>query len=190
MKPLMISPGGAARTAAPETAIVMIKSQSAALQDLIAQMQALQAKQQEETLRLRRRLEWLESRRREFFEIMAANASDLENRRKLAETERQTDEMQKLLAQSDAEIKAAMAEIRQKILALRNEELTRLEEEARIARERKERIKNRLLPNALSRVGALQEEEAKLNHRTEELARRIRELHVLDPSIISQSQVA
>jgi chromosome segregation ATPase len=168
----------------------MAKSTPSELQELITQMQALQTRQQEETVRLRRRLEWLENRRREFFEIMTANSSDVANRRKLEETERQVDEIQALLTQSETELKSSMQEIRQRIIALRNEELTRLEEETRLLRERKDQIRNKLLPTAVSRVNALQEEEGKLGQRFEELNRRIRELNELDPSTIHQSQVA
>jgi chromosome segregation ATPase len=168
----------------------MAKSTPTELQELIARMQALQAQQQEETNRLRRRLEWLEQRRREFFEIMTANASDLENRRKLEETERQVDEIQALLSQSDSELKSSMQDIRHRIISLRNEELTRLETESRKLRERKEQIRNHLLPTAMERVGSLQEEDRKLGRRFDDLNRRIRELNELDLSITHQSQVA
>jgi archaellum component FlaC len=173
-----------------EAGNAMANATPSELHELIAQMKSLQVQQQEETNRLRRRLDWLEGRRREFFEIMTADASDLENRRKLEETERQVDEIQALLAQSDTDLKKVMEEIRQRILALRNEELARLENEARTLRDRKELIRNRLLPAAVARVGSLQEEESKLGQRCEELNRRIRELDELDPSTIHQSQVA
>jgi hypothetical protein len=168
----------------------MTRSKPSELQDLIARMQSLQTQHREENQRLRRRLEWLESRRREFFEVMTANASDQENRRKLDDAERQIDELQATLTQADAGLKSSLQEIRQRILVLRNEELTRLEDEGRSLRERREHIRIRLLPAAQARVSALQEEEGKLEKRFDDLSRRIRELNELDPTQTNQSQVA
>ena len=42
---------------------------------------------------------------------------------------------------------------------MRNEELAKIEDETRVLRERKDQIRNKLLPAAQARVNALQEEE-------------------------------
>lgn len=150
------------------------------LQELLNSMQSLQSAQEEETQRLRRRLTWLEGRRREFYEILAQSGSDFESRRKLEETEQQLEQMQEMLARTESELREALADVRGRIITLRNEELARLEREAKLLRARRDEIHGTLLPEAKSRVTALQEEEDRTVQRTEEIARRIRELNQID----------
>lgn len=157
-----------------------MKSHFSSLQELINEMQSMQASQEEETARMRRRLTWLESRRREFFEVVAVNSSDFDTRRKLEETERQLEEIHGLVARAEIDLKSAMVELRQRIIEVRNEELTRLEQESKALRQRKTEIHNELLPEAQARVTALREEEDRLSQRGEEINRRIRDLNQLD----------
>jgi len=164
-----------------------MKSNGSTLQEMINDMQALQSSQEEETVRLRRRLASLESRRRELFEAVTVNSGDFDTRRKLEETERQHEEIHGLLSRAEGDLRAALQEIRQKILELRNEELTRLEQENKALRARKTEIHNELIPDATARVAALREEEESLTQRGEEIARRTRELNQLD---LPNTQVA
>jgi glycyl-tRNA synthetase beta subunit len=150
------------------------------LQELLGELHTLQGAQEEETTRLRRRVSWLESRRRELFDTVSLNSSDFETRRKLEETERQLADLQQLLGRTESELKESMQDIRQRIIALRNEELTRLEQEAKALRQRKDEIHNELLPEAMSRVSTLQEEEDRLAQRIEESSRRMRELNKIE----------
>jgi chromosome segregation ATPase len=161
--------------------------QPAELHELLNEMQSLQANQEEEMDRLRRRLTWLEGRRREFYEIISHNSADLETRRKLEDVERQHDDIQALLAQADQDLKRALREIRERILNLRNEELTRIEQEIKALRARRDEIRNQLLPEVMARAAALQEEDARLTARNEELLRRSRSLDAMD---LPTSQVA
>lgn len=161
--------------------------QPAELHELLNEMQSLQANQEEEMDRLRRRLTWLEGRRREFYEIISHNSADLETRRKLEDVEQQHDDIQALLAQADQDLKRALREIRERILNLRNEELTRIEQEIKALRARRDEIRNQLLPEVMARAAALQEEEARLTVRNEELQRRSRSLDAMD---LPTSQVA
>ena len=157
-----------------------MKSNFASLQELVNEMQTLQASQEEETSRLRRRLGWLESRRREFFDTVAVNSSDFDTRRKLEETERQLEEIHGLLGRAEVDLKSALVELRQRIIDARNEELTRLEQENKALRQRKSEIHNELLPEAQARVTTLLEEEDRLGQRAEEINRCIRELNHID----------
>ena len=164
-----------------------MKPNDSTLQEMISEMQALQSSQEEETARLRRRLAWLESRRRELFDAVTADSGDFDARRKLEETERQLEEIHGVLARAEGDLRAALPEIRQKILELCNEELTRLERENKALRARKTEIHNELLPEATARMAALLEEEERLTQQIEEIARRIRELNQLD---LPNTQVA
>ena len=164
-----------------------MKSNDITLQEMINELQAIQSSQEEETARLRRRLASLESRRRELFEVVTVNSGDFDTRRKLEETENQREEIRGLLARAEGDLRAALQEIRQKILELRNEELTRLEQENKALRARKTEIHNEILPEATARVGALREEEERLTQRGEEITRRIRELDQLE---LPNTQVA
>ena len=157
-----------------------MKSNHSTLQELISEMQTMQASQEEETTRLRRRLAWLEGRRREFFDAVALNSGDFDTRRKLEETERQMEEIQATLAHVESDLRASLPEIRQRIIELRNEELTRLEEESKALRVHKQEIHGELLPEASARVASLHEEEDRLAQRGEEIARRIRDLDQLE----------
>lgn len=164
-----------------------MKQDQTSLQELLSSLQNLQSTQVEETGKLRRRLDWLETRRREFFNIVSQSGSDFESRRKLEETEQQLEEIHTLLTRADQELKEELREVRSRILELRNEELAKLEQEAKAVRQRRDEIHNVLLPEAQSRVSTLAEEEARLQQRNEELSRRIRELTKLD---LPSSQVA
>ena len=115
----------------------------------------MQAAHDEEKERLRRRLSWLEGRQRELFEIVASNSSDFEIRRKLEDTEKEQHEIHGLLGRTDSEHRATLQEKRQRILVLRNEELTRLEQEAKALRQRKSEIHSELLPEAKACVASL-----------------------------------
>lgn len=160
-------------------------SSSSNLHELIAEMQQLQASQEEETNRLRRRLSWLESRRREFFDLVSQNNSDMETRRKLDETEKQLDQIQSTLNQSEADLKKVLREIRQRILEMRNQELSRLEEETKLLRQRKETIHQEEMPEVMARLSALKEEETTIDQQIEELARRMRDLSTIDMPMIN-----
>jgi chromosome segregation ATPase len=164
----------------PEELGVLMKASYTSLQELIAEMQSRQANQEEEMGRLRRRQAWLETRRREFFDVVTVNSSDFEMRRRLEETEQQLEEIHGQIARAESELKVALQGLRQRMIDLRNEELTRLEQESKAMRQRKTEIHNELLPEALGRVTALREEEDRLNQRSEEINRRIRELNQLD----------
>lgn len=157
-----------------------MKSSFSTLQELLNELHATQASQEEEATRLRRRQAWLESRRREFFDVVAVNSSDFETRRKLEETEHQLEEVHGLLIRAEVDLKATLAGLRHKIIELRNEELCRLEGENKAVRQRKAEIHGELLPEAMARVASLQEEEERLNQRSEEIIRRIRELNQID----------
>lgn len=157
------------------------------LNELLNELQALQNTQEEETTKIRRRLAWLESRRRELFDTVALNNSDFETRRKLEDTENQLLELQQALSRTEADLKSGLQEVRQRIIAMRNEELTRLEQEVKALRGRRDEIHNELLPAAQNRVAELMEEETKLGQRTDDLSRRIRDLNQLD---LPTSQVA
>ena len=150
------------------------------LQELLGELQNLQGTQEEETTRLRRRVGWLESRRRELFDTVALNSSDFETRRKLEETERQLADLQQSLGRTESELKESMQDIRQRVIALRNEELTRLEQEVKALRQRKDEIHNELLPEAMNRLNTLKEEEDRLAQRVEEASRRMRELNKIE----------
>jgi hypothetical protein len=98
----------------------------------------------------------------------------------LDETERQLQEIRDLLARAELDLKASLQEIRQRVLEMRNGELSRLEQESKALRQRKTEIHGELLPEALAREASLREEEERLTQRNEEIARRIRELNQLD----------
>lgn len=157
-----------------------MKSSFTMLQELLNEMQATQTLQEEEATRLRRRQAWLEGRRREFFDTVTANSSDFETRRKLEDTEHQLEEIHGLLIRAEIDLKTALAGMRQRVIELRNDELARLEGENKAVRQRKAEIHGELLPEAVARVAALQEEEERLNQRSEEIIRRIRELNQID----------
>jgi chromosome segregation ATPase len=164
-----------------------MKTSYSSLQELITEMQTRQAAQEEEMARLRRRQTWLETRRREFFDVVTVNSSDFETRRRLEETEEQLEEIHGQISRAEAELKLALQGLRQRVIELRNEELTRLEQESKAMRQRKAEIHNELLPAAQGRVTALREEEDRLSQRNEEITRQIRELNQLD---LSTTQVA
>lgn len=157
------------------------------LQELLNDLQSLQNAQAENTGKLRRKLEWLEARRKEFFNAVSQTSSDFESRRKLEDTEGLLEEARQQLAQSELEMREALREVREQILELRNEELEKLEQEARNARQRRDEVHSTLLPAAQARVAALLEEERRLGLRNEEIARRIRDLNEMD---FRTSQVA
>lgn len=164
-----------------------MKSNFAAIQELMNEMQALQASQEEETSRLRRRLSWLETRRREFFDIIQTNSGDYDTMHKLEETEKQREEVRDLLAQAESDLKAALMDLRQKLISTRNEELTNLEQERKALAQRKAEIHTELLPEAMARVTALHEEEQLLAQRSEEITRSIRLLNQMElPSTQTQ----
>ncbi len=150
------------------------------IQELMSEMQNLQATQEEETGKLRRRLAGLESRRREFFDVVANNSSDFEMRHKLEEAENQLLETQQMLSRAETELKANLQDFRTRILALRNEELARLEQESKSLRQRKNEIHTELLPAAMARANVLQEEERNLTLQVEELSRRMRDLNQME----------
>ena len=150
------------------------------LQELINSMQAMQSAQEEETTRLRRRLQWLETRRREFFDILAQQGSDPDTIRKLDDTEQQLENMNQMLTKVETELKQSLLEIRQRILDLRNQELVRIQQEREAIRKRRENIRTQLLPQAQNRVALLMEEDAAGRQQDGELQRRMEELSRLD----------
>lgn len=150
------------------------------LQDLLNSMQTVQSAQEEEAVRLRRRVQWLEARRREFFDILSRSGSDPETVRKLDETEKQLEEMHQTLGKVESELKASQMEIRQRILDVRAEEMARIQAERERIRMRRDKIRNQLLPHALNRVQSLQEEDAAIAQQDADMQRRLRELSQLD----------
>lgn len=157
-----------------------MKSNSIMLQELFNEIQSMQAAHEEEKERQRRRLAWLEGRRRELYEVVAVNSSDYDTRRKLDDTEKEQHEIHGLMARSEAEHRTTIQEKRQSILIMRNDELSRLEQESKALRQRKAEIHTELLPEAQARVSSLREEEDRLVQRHEEIARRIRDLNQLE----------
>jgi hypothetical protein len=150
------------------------------LQEMIGDMQAMQAAQEAETQRLRRRLQWLENRRREFFNIVAQNGSDQESCRKLDETEQQLAEINQMLLQGEADLKQSLIELRRQILDLRNQELSRIERKRDQIRSRRDKIRGVLLPEAQKKINRLQEEDTTLVQKDQELQQRMRMLIELD----------
>ncbi|MEN6626680.1 MAG: hypothetical protein ABFD69_10685 [Candidatus Sumerlaeia bacterium] len=146
------------------------------LQDLVNSLSAMQSSHEEEALKLRRRVQWLEGRRREFFGILSQSGSDPETVRKLDETEKQLEEMHQVLTKVEGELKQSQVEIRQKILEVREEEMARIQAERERIRQRREKIRNQLLPTALNRVERLQEEDSAIAQQDAELQRRLRDL--------------
>ncbi|MCE5229557.1 FUSC family protein [bacterium] len=150
------------------------------LQELLNSMQNTQAAHEEESVKLRRRVQWLEARRREFFAILSQGSSDPETVRKLDETEQQLQEIHQLLGRVESELKQSQMEIKQRILEVRGEEMARIQAERERIRVRRDKIRNQLLPQALNRVERLQEEEASIAQEDAELARRLRGLGQFD----------
>lgn len=149
------------------------------LQDLVNTLQAMQSSCEDEAIKLRRRVQWLDARRREFFSILSQSGSDPDIVRKLDETEKQIEEIHGVLGRIEGELKQSQMEFRQKILKVRDEEMSRIQAERERIRQRREKIRN-LLPQAINRVERLQEEDNSITQEDAELQRRLRELGALD----------
>ena len=162
------------------------------LQELINEMQTMQAAQEDAIARMRARVEWLEARRREFYEILNKSSADLETRRKLEDIENQLDEIQKTLARSDEDLKSSLKEIRKRILSIRNDRMSEIEGRTKVLRQRREEIRTVLLPEATARVATLNEEDAQLFTQIEEMTRQLRDLDQIEmPTTLSpNSKVA
>ena len=162
------------------------------LQELINEMQTMQAAQEDAIARMRARVEWLEARRREFYEILNKSSADLETRRKLEDIENQLDEIQKTLARSDEDLKSSLKEIRKRILSIRNDRMSEIEGRTKVLRQRREEIRTVLLPEATARVATLNEEDAQLFTQIEEMTRQLRDLDQIEmpPTLSPNSKVA
>lgn len=162
------------------------------LHELINEMQSMQAEQEDAIARMRARVEWLETRRREFYELLTKSSADLETRRKLEEIENQLDEIQKTLAKAEEDLKTALKEIRTRILGIRNERMSEIERKTKALRQRREEIRTALLPEAQARIAKLGEEDTQLQAQIDELTRQLRELDQLEmPTTLSpNSKVA
>ena len=101
------------------------------LHNLLNFMQEMQSDQAGKNDLMKRRLALLEEKRRELFEHITSSSPDDESRRKLEETENQLEQTRKNLLESEGELRATLTELRQRILKMTNDELTRLETENR-----------------------------------------------------------
>ncbi|HOE97919.1 MAG TPA: hypothetical protein PLS90_07985 [Candidatus Sumerlaeota bacterium] len=164
------------------------RPQGTGLQGLITEMRAIQETQETETSRLRQRLSWLESRRQEFYNLVASDNGSVDTRRKLEETDRQIERMQSTLNRAESDLKQSLLEIRQRIIALLNEEMALLEEQLKELRRRKNEIHHELLPEATARVTRLHEEESQLDQQIEEVVKRLSALANFDVSAPNTSR--
>jgi hypothetical protein len=153
---------------------------TATLQELLNFMQRMQSDQADENELLKRRLIQLEGKRHELIDHVSSNIPDDEYRHKLDETEKQLKQTRKTLLDSENNLRTTLADLRQRILKTANDELTRLENENRELRQRREAIQHQLFPEIRERLTRLEEEESDLNERSEAIGRRIRELSTID----------
>lgn len=157
-----------------------MKIDLAPLHELLAKMQNLRESQQEQIQNMRRRLNWLEQQRRELFNTLATETNDQQVRHKLDSIEQQSAELQSLLGDAERDLAQSLRDIRQRIMNLRNEKLTAMEDHLKQVRARREQLHSRLLPEAQARVSALQEEEDRLTQQCNEISRRIQALNRFD----------
>lgn len=148
--------------------------------DVLTQMELLQTEQAEECARLKARIQSLEESSRKLYEVISHDNNDHESRRRLTKTEEQLHDTRRRLQKLDTELKGDLRRIRQQVFDLRNDELATLEDEMRQLRQRRTEIQKQLLPEALSRVDALHEEESELDKHLAELSSRSEELNRLD----------
>lgn len=154
--------------------------QTTNIQELISQLRTFQTVEQEELDRLRARLEELDGMSRELYDRLARDNNDYEARRKLERVEEEIRDKSARLKRDEAAMRDKLVQIRQQILLMRNDKLMEIEQRSKAMRRRREEIHAQLLPEALARVEALQEEESRLSLNIEILAAQIHELNQIE----------
>lgn len=150
------------------------------IQEMLGQQELLDLEQGAEMGRRRQRYAQLDDRRKVLLEQVTRDGRDMGTRQKLDETEVQLERLHAEISEHEAGQREARRTIRQRIFDLRNEELSRLEEQARQLRQRRQLVHTELLPEAQRRVEALLDEEAGLLHQLDEIARCTTALNGID----------
>ena len=150
------------------------------IQEMLGEMESMQSERETEIVRLRHRQDSLGDRRKDLYEQVAQDSSNTEALNKLAETEDQLEKLQADVNRAEAALKLALFEIRQRIIEMRNEQLSNLEEQARQIREHRKLIHTELLPEAQRRVNALEEDETDLQRQLDEISQQTKTLNAID----------